>query len=387
MSSSPGRLSSWLRSGDAAGGDGTAGDPAAGGVAVPAAAAASSSRLEPSDSNLNTSNPPVGFAAMVPCKCRCRTCEKCGGKLGWRVRQCMLEKAERFRSPAMLSLTVDRKHFASPEEAHTVITEGSYIARLMRLLGVATWFWVLEFQTKSGDGWPHWHLLIDLADAGGQLDLPRAWRLWRDKWGLGGLDLSTRRSFADRRHAVNYITKYLTKMPEAFPLWVILRQKGIRFVGGCKSLGSLTGQPSRPSKPLEPDPQLKLFREPRTPLVVRMARCEMTTSIFCVDGDCETGQGGWSWMAGVKAAHDDLETLAAQGLVSLRIASVEWGETELWAITNTSVGGVVAALRELPGELEDREVGYSQSWAVAMKSREAEIVQRYTEFWTRRAVA
>src|SRR6185369_1412740 len=123
----------------------------------------------------------------------------------------MLAKARLFRNPALLTLTVDRSHFASPEDAHRQITEGSFIARLMRLLGVVTWFWVLEFQTKTGDGWPHWHLLIDLDDVGGRLDLAKAWRLWRDKWGLGGLDLSTRKSFADRQHAVLYVTKYLTK--------------------------------------------------------------------------------------------------------------------------------------------------------------------------------
>ena len=54
----------------------------------------------------------------------------------------------------MLSLTVDRKHFASPEEAHRAVTAGTYISTLIPLLGVKTWFWVLEFQTKTGQGWP-----------------------------------------------------------------------------------------------------------------------------------------------------------------------------------------------------------------------------------------
>src|SRR5690554_6506935 len=176
---------------------------------------------------------------MCPTQCRCRTCDKCGPLIGWRTRQAMLSKAHLFRVPAMLSLTVDRKRFESPEAAHKAITEGGYVRRLMRLFGIRTWFWVLEFQTKTGEGWPYWHILLDLGDCGGRLDLTRAWHLWRDKWGLGGLDLSAPKSFENAAHAVYYVTKYLTKMPEAFPPWVLLRKKVIRFVGGAKCIGSL----------------------------------------------------------------------------------------------------------------------------------------------------
>lgn len=313
--------------------------------------------------------------------------------MGWRVRQCLLSKSERFRNPAMLSLTVDRKHFDSPEHAHQIITQGSYIARLMRLLDIRTWFWVLEFQTKTGDGWPHWHLLIDLADVGGRIDLPHAWRLWRDKWKLGGLDLSVRRSFADREHAVFYVTKYLTKMPEAFPLWVIRCEKAIRFIGGGKALGSLTGQPSRDSEQVEADPQGKLFKEPRTALLIRMARCEQTATVFCVDGDCSTGNGAWSWMGTIQARPDDLLELAEQGMLSLCMGVVDWGQSELLVITNASVreregikaGGVVAALRKLPGELEDRDVGYADTWALEVQKRETQLIEQCQAFWKARA--
>jgi hypothetical protein len=351
-------------------------------------------RLEPTDSNLKcqpASDPwgfnwnSVGFAAVVPCKCRCRTCGTCGPLMGWRVRQCLLSKAERFQNPAMLSLTVDRRHFASPQEAHHRITKGSFIARLMRLLGIATWFWVLEFQTKTGDGWPHWHLLIDLADVHNRLNLPRAWHLWRDKWKLGGLDLSVKRSFAEPAHAVHYVTKYLTKMPEAFPVWVIQSQNIIRFIGGCKSLGSLTGQPPRDAESCEPDPQMKLFKEPRTALIVRMSRCGETASVFCVDGDSETGEGGRSWMATIKARPMDLMEMGEQGLISLRFAAVDFGEKELLAISDTSIGGVVSALRRVQSELEDREVGYAEAWADEMRERETRLFKRHEEFWQGRA--
>jgi hypothetical protein len=342
---------------------------------------AASSRLEPSDSNLK-SNPPVSLVAVCPTMCRCRTCEKCGPRLGWRVRQNMLAKSGRFRTAAMLSLTVDRKHFASPEEAHRVITHGTYIATLMRLLGLKTWFWVLEFQTKTGDGWPHWHILIDLGDVNGRLDLVRAWRLWRDKWKLGGLDLSTKQSFADPEHAVNYITKYLTKMPEAFPVWVLARTKAIRFVGGCKALGSLTGQPSRVRPELEPIDQMNLpFREPRSILLVRMAKCEMSVSVFGVSGDNLRGEGEWKWMGTILATPNDLVDLAEQGLVSLRVAAVDWGEREMLVITDASVGGVIAALRRVKHELADRDVGYAPAWEDCILHREGDLLEHHAGYW------
>lgn len=357
-----------------------------GGVGGLAARPAASSRLETTDSNLNEARP-VGFAALVPHKCRCRTCDKCGSKLGWRVRQSMLAKAHRFRRPFLFTLTVDRKNFESPEAAHRYVTENALISRLMKLLGVLTWFWVLEFQTKSGGGWPHWHLLIDLEDVGGFLDLKKAWRLWRDTYHVGGLDLDRkRRTFRSAVHAVLYITKYLTKKPEAFPPWVILRDKAIRFVGGCKSIGSLTGQAPRAQAEAAPVDQLQLpFRARRTILLIRMARCEMQATVFCVDGDCGTGDGEWSWMGTIPATVDDLVELAGQGVVSLRITAVEWGKKELWAITSRSIGGVVAAMKKARRELEDREVGYAEEWREKIADREWSILEHHANYWAARA--
>jgi hypothetical protein len=347
-------------------------------------------RLEPSDSNLNSApwldGPElVGFAAVVPCKCRCRTCTKCGPQLGWRVRQNLLGKADRFRSPAMLSLTLDRSHFESPEQAHKAVTDKSYIARLMRLLGVKHWISVLEFQTKTGQGWPHWHLLIDLADVKGRLDLQRAWHLWRDKWGLGGLDLSAPRSFSNREHAVLYITKYLTKMPEAFPTWVMLRQRSIRFINGCKALGSLTGQRSRVSK-VKPVDQMNLpFRSPVKVLLERMAKCEMVSNVFGVYGNNLTGEGSWRWIGTVPCSPNDLAELSNQGTVSAEVASVAWGEKELLIICENSDETTLATIDRLSDELESREVGYKVDWERRIYDRAMSILDHHVGFWAAKA--
>lgn len=345
-------------------------------------------RLESVGSNVNSDPLPVRFAALVPCTCRSRTCEKCGPRLGWLVRQNALSKSHLFRRPAMLTLTVDRSGFAKPETAHAAITKGKFIPRLLRLLGVKSWLWVLEFQTATGDGWPHWHVLIDLSDVPGRrIDLGRAWRLWRDRWHLGGLDLSVKSSFADPAHAVLYVTKYLTKMPEAFPVWVLVRGKVIRFVGGCKRLGSLTGQPARQLVEAEAKDQLDLpFREPRAPLIERMARCQMSCQVFCVEGDCRTGEGDWCWIGSAKAVPEDLIDLAEGGMISVRLAAVDFGEREYLAITGASVGGLLPAVKRLDEELADRDVGYRQEWEDRIDRRLWEMLERHATFWAHRTV-
>src|SRR5690606_33249807 len=135
---------------------------------------------------------PTGRVFLKLCHCRCRTCPGCGPRYGWKVRQRLLNGADLFTRPGLFTLTVDRSAFGGPEDAFLRITQDGYVRRLMRLLGVTVWAWTLEFQMLTGDGWPHWHLVIQVPPGG--LDLKRAWHLWRDKWGLGGLDLKRKSS-------------------------------------------------------------------------------------------------------------------------------------------------------------------------------------------------
>jgi hypothetical protein len=167
--------------------------------------------------------------------------------LGWRLRHVLVSKSELFTKPKIFTLTVDRhgtmagcRGFGSPGEAHGHVTMKRLIPRLMDQLECKRWFWVLEFQ--KGDGWPHWHVLVDLASCpGGRLDLKTAWRWWRDQWGIGIIDLSLKgHSPKTQIHAVRYITKYLVKFPEGgFPVWVMNSHERIRFVGSSKSIGAV----------------------------------------------------------------------------------------------------------------------------------------------------
>lgn len=179
-----------------------------------------------------------------------------------------------------MTLTPGRTAFESPADAHAAVTNDGLIRRLMRFLGVELWLWVLEFQQKTGTGWPHWHLLIDLATLPNRrLDLARAWELWRDKWHVGGLDLQVKQTFIESIPAIFYITEYLVKYPEmGFPFWV-RNSAGMRFFQGCQKLGPILTDRRAETVVVEesgnPDAGERKMRSRRRCLAEREAECGM----------------------------------------------------------------------------------------------------------------
>ena len=250
--------------------------------------------------------------------CRCRTCGECGKTYGGKVRQRLLAQAGEWKMPLMLSLTVDRNDaktgrgycFASPKDAHQYVTAGRYIAQLMRRLGVKRWVWVLEFQMETGDGWPHWHVLLDLGDLPTRrLDFKQAWHLWRDTWKIGGLDFSTRflrDGRGDAQHAILYITKYLTKHPQdGYPEWVLHHAKMVRFVGACKLVGPLVGNAGSAADTGEDGDE----REHR-PLLERMAECGQSCDLWAEVVDPETGEVAHRWAGSIPLPRHEVEVAA-----------------------------------------------------------------------------
>lgn len=182
-----------------------------------------------------------GVVHLKPGHCWSRCCEHCAPVLGRRVQGKLLRGADRWKNPRMMTLTVDRSKFASPQAAYLEVMEKRYLPRLMTALGVDRWLRVLEFQMKTGDGWPHWHVLADAVGKRGRVDLKLAWRLWRDTWGVGGLDLSNNDRLLGRpvSEIIRYLCKYMVKFPEkGFPSWV-LELSNVRFIQGSRSVGAL----------------------------------------------------------------------------------------------------------------------------------------------------
>ena len=283
-----------------------------------------------------------GMLSLSPKRCRCRTCPHCAPKLAWQLRQRLL--AHPWRDPRLFTLTIDRhgtktgRGFDSPQDAHRHVTDNRLVSRLLALLGVKNWAWVLEFQKETGDGWPHWHILIDLADLPGHfLDLKRAWRIWRHEWRVGGIDLGKKkngekrrklRRFKDAHHAVMYATKYLTKPPEGgCPMWVLNdRRRRIRFVQGSARLAPLVGKHRPARRAAEPDAD-EAQAQPTEPadrpsLLDRMSRCGLATDVYDIRPDAE-GEERAVHVGTLPASPARILALAADGTLGLRVEEVE----------------------------------------------------------------
>ena len=233
----------------------------------------------------------TGRIMAKPHRCRCRTCSQCGPIYGRKARSRLLLRSDVFKHPALLTLTLKPSHFDDdPSKAYLTVTDGKFIARLMKLLGVTRWVWVLEFQQS---GWPHWHLLID--KPGSFLDLKKAWHWWgwnRTRWKLGGVDLGKQQT-KDGRHAIFYISKYLVKYPEhGFPDWLLDLKRRVRFVGSSKEIGAVVSDRERiePDAVAEDDAEAaaSLPPEHRT-LRVREASCGHVVEFLREFIDAETG--------------------------------------------------------------------------------------------------
>ena len=217
------------------------------------------------------------FKASAVC-CKSWFCEKCRKIKGHNLRNKLVEKAESIKIPRLYTITINREWFNSPKEAFQYVMNKKFIARLLtKEMGIRRWFWVLEAQEANGEGWPHWHILLDIGDLPGMwyhkdtqeateqapanktgwiyiphyFDLNKAHRLLA-KWKVGKqCKLSVRREeFNTPKHAVFYITKYLIKAPgRGFPPWM-LKTSRIRFYASSRDL-SLADAPAESTKTKE----------------------------------------------------------------------------------------------------------------------------------------
>ncbi len=250
-------------------------------------------------------------AVLVKSRCNARTCPQCQRRRGWETRQRLLEPENlaKFKEPVLLTLTVDPKNFAGPEDAHQRVTDGGYIRAFLRMMGITIWVWVLEFQEN---GSPHWHILADISDRG-QLtppDLRRLWAVWRDKWGLGGLDVERRKCGWTASHAVHYITKYLMKAPKhGIPAW-FLRRARCRMCQASQRVGALV---FRGRKTEEVGERLVKRRRDARPLVERMSECGETSSILVPVVVNATGEERLHYVGKLDASRDQLMAMQRAG--------------------------------------------------------------------------
>jgi hypothetical protein len=239
------------------------------------------------------------FYNPIVLHCKSWMCPSCRIPKGLSIRRQLLGKVNVFKVPRLYTVTVNRDYFESPEAAYMHVMRGKFLARLLtKEMGVVRWFWVLEAQEETGDGWPHWHILMDVGELPGMwyhkesqtaqankpddssewcyvphfFDLNRVHRLLR-KWKIGEqCKLSVRRDdFQSPEHAVNYITKYLINPPErGFPAWM-LNHKGLRFYQPSRAVGAIGEQKKQTVPKYAKEPSSKPRRSHRP--AERIAEC------------------------------------------------------------------------------------------------------------------
>ena len=239
-------------------------------------------------------------------KCNNWCCPECGRKKGKWLRKILhTQKMDLFLIPKLFTFTVNPSAFSSPKEAYRFVRDGNFIPRMMRYMHIKKWICVLECQKN---GWPHWHLIVDIADlneawikGNGKnlivrysppdekdksfhhvthyVDMKKMHRLWR-KWGIGEqVDFSRKKGRKNKAHCFNYITKYLIKNPEnGYPEW-LMEEERVRFVSASKAVGSLFGSKSVRSNEKEKEEDEEDQRN-KSQIFVRVASCGLKTDLI-----------------------------------------------------------------------------------------------------------
>lgn len=146
-------------------------------------------------------------------RCKSQYCPVCAKGQALSRRVVMQRKCRDYQACMMLTLTLDPSRFESPRAAWESVQKNRRVARLIKDLHDAgylksrKWQLVIEWHES---GWPHYHLLVDSRRVPKNA-LQRLWRVghvWYTRFGTV------------KEKAVNYLTKYLSKLGEV-PRWVL----------------------------------------------------------------------------------------------------------------------------------------------------------------------
>ena len=137
-----------------------------------------------------------------------------------------------------ITLTVDRSRFV---DAETAFVETRHrVCDLMReLLGPqAVWSCCVEYQTRTGEGWPHYHILCKQGEIRSLRKLRHiVHEAWNARWHCGKcVDVQ---AVGSGKATAIYLAKYLTKTAHAIPPWVLLRQFAPRMISTSWAAGAL----------------------------------------------------------------------------------------------------------------------------------------------------
>jgi hypothetical protein len=243
------------------------------------AAADASTRLDP-DTCKVTEGESEKCIVLLPARSGGKLCPEGGRAARIRDLKCFEHLAKHMRSPAFITLTIDRENFVNEEAGYMMLA--AKLPDLMHRLGLRLWGRVYEPQKKTGGGWIHAHVVADLA--GSKLSLgriaKRSWHLWRDTWAIGGCDIEPAKS---REGVAGYLANYLTKSWPAVPPWMLESTRHFRLVGFSRAASAIlrgAGLKSLRIVPRVHGVRPRHRRRPPRSLVERLAWSGMTCNAF-----------------------------------------------------------------------------------------------------------
>ena len=320
------------------------------------------------------------------CKCKSWVCPKCGvGFWGhWRAK--VMPHLAVFRQPILVTLTLSREWFADGYTAWRKVEGAGYVRRLLRLLGFKTWFKVLAFHPgvdekgREGREWPHWHIVVDMADVGGWVDLRRAHRLWR-KWGLGRvIDFGLKFRNVPAERAVGYAVRYCQHQAGVLPSWIMGMERAPRCVevAGLLREKIAEANPARvvqapASGVVEDEGKSDRGRERRCSTVAeRLAKCRVGGSELVRESVYPDGQRYAKWWGSLPVTPGQLVMLKNLGLIEgLRVERLEDDRSsDLRVLVECEVGREREAIQRLADQVQaalrvvDRSSMAADEWGV-----------------------
>jgi hypothetical protein len=196
-----------------------------------------------------------------------------------------------WQSTRHVTLTIDRKKFSDGEQAHEYVTSKKLIAQvihnLRRTKGITVrdWSWYLEWHR---DGFPHWHLFIDVVTKGkeGMIGGDNL----RQYWKIGAVRESHIRSALHWKRLTGYFQKhgYFEKSKahqSTLPQWARQGKKRIRRSDSMRKPKALDAPPPPQGSESEaPIPQISWVSTDPKSYAEILDACGMKTLICRKDG-------------------------------------------------------------------------------------------------------
>ncbi len=199
--------------------------------------------------------------------------------------------------PYFVTLKVDRRPYlnAYPSEVdaarHAFWELGDKVRFFCRRCRVDWWIKALEWQSRTGSGWAHWHLVMFFPD---HLSTREVRELVRARWnGVGGGFVTVQKAYRKQgrwENLAGYIAKYVLKGMEAVP--PVLDHPD--FVMAPRTY-SMSKRVSAFVRTVAPPPRRRFTAKPRQsrqlePIYQRLAKSGCCSVVVCEEISTVTGE-------------------------------------------------------------------------------------------------